>query len=451
MNNVDMIQESDEDIREGKFFKYVMSKCYSRKLINENVINKISVERMDCLKKQLIYYTKDESSSVMVEEAESIMYGIDYTIGVYLRQFRDINIIGDKLINEKLSYMLKEGYDIIVKKVEMNKQLLRKIMKNKLKVSNYSYNDTIDYGISIFFKSYDSFFKAHETPGDIDYQLFRGDNNYIGIEYIENYLNILNIENEFCKNFDSVEINQLLKGYDENSDLMLINIYELVLTNILGRTICGKSLDKLDINEFDREQIINKIGTLSLDELQDMLISYLNQLIIPEFDIPRKEEIDYMKDAIIRIADRIKYNLSINKLEQIFISFKDEDNHEYIDYNDGKKLSNKNFKKLWESVMECSNVEDKIHLIKANIVSLIDLVDMLNSEVFYDNEYLIYFKSLSSMEVAILLRYIDYYNIDNRYEKEWYYKFNEYINTLDEKNKMILNKMKEKIRFGKEG
>ena len=60
--------------------------------------------------------------------------------------------------------MFKIGHDLIKKKTVESKNLLYKIQENKLKVNNYSYNDTIDYGIPLFFKEYDDFFAAHETP-----------------------------------------------------------------------------------------------------------------------------------------------------------------------------------------------------------------------------------------------------------------------------------------------
>ncbi len=43
---------------------------------------------MELLRVKLKYYTKDESSSVMVEVAESILQCIDYTIGIYLKTLK---------------------------------------------------------------------------------------------------------------------------------------------------------------------------------------------------------------------------------------------------------------------------------------------------------------------------------------------------------------------------
>ena len=72
---------------------------------------------------QLKYYTKDESSSVMVEVAESLMQCIDYTIGIYLKTFDNIELIIEELKNTSLFDMLKMGYDLIKKKIVESKRL----------------------------------------------------------------------------------------------------------------------------------------------------------------------------------------------------------------------------------------------------------------------------------------------------------------------------------------
>lgn len=65
-------------------------------------------------------------------------------------------------------------------------------------------------------------FASHETPGcSIDYQLYIDTMNFMGIEYVYNYLYDLSLENEFCNKFNIDEINKLLKGYDKNVNCCL--------------------------------------------------------------------------------------------------------------------------------------------------------------------------------------------------------------------------------------
>lgn len=431
---------------EEYYFKDILTTFYNKKLLDDKIIGRIFYERLEILKVQLKYYTKDESSSVMVEVAERLMEGIDYTIGIYLKTLDTIELIIEKLQKVKLSDMMKYGNDLIKQKIVSSKKLLDGIQKNKLKVDNYSYNDTIDYGITLFFKEYEEFFAAHETPGSIDYQLHIDNMNYKGIEYINNYLQTLSLENEFCNKFDICEINELLKGYDKKCELLLINIFELVLINSLGLIICGKSLEYLNINSVNREEIKNKLGKLSSKELQESLLKY-GHICCEMLDIKNTLLVDYIRKAILKISLLINKSIELNKLETVFISFNKENNNEFIKYVDGKKLSNSVFRKLSEKIRECSSIKDKIELIKEKIKSLKDLIDMLNAEFLFEDEFLEYFKSLSQMEIILLSKYIEDLSLDGEYEKEWYFKFNEYILSLSEEDKIKIGKLKDSINL----
>ena len=216
--------------------------------------------------------------------------------------------------------------------------------------------------------------------------------NYIGIEYINNYLEILSLENEFCYNFDICEINELLKGYDKNCELLLINIFELVLINSLGLIICGKSLKSLNINSIDREQIKNKLEKLSLEELKGTLLKYAKRCC-EILDIKNKALVNYIKKSTLKIASLINESIKLNKLETVFISFNENNDNEFIEYIDGKKLSNSVFRKLSEKIRESSSIEDKIELIKNNINSLEDLIDILELNVYLKLNLLWYLKA----------------------------------------------------------
>jgi hypothetical protein len=431
---------------EEDFFKDVLASCYEKKLLDENILGNIYYERMELLKVKLKYYTKDESSSVMVETAESISQCIDYTIGIYLKTFENIELIIEELKYNSLFDMLKMGQDLINKKILDSKRLFYKINKSKLKVHNYSYNDTIDYGILLFFKEYDDFFAAHETPGSIDYQLYIDNMNYIGIEYIYNYLNNLSLENEFCNNFDISEINRLLKGYDKKCELLLINIFELLLINSLGVIACGKDLNSLNINNLDREYIKNKLKKLTLEEFQEELLKYA-KICWKILEVKNEALVMYIKNSTLKVASLIKESIKLNKLETVFISFNKDNGNEMIEYTDGEKMANSKFKKLSEKIQECSLVEDKIELIRNNIKSLEDLVDMLNADCLFEDEYIMYFKSLSKMEITLLSKYIYELSFENEYEKEWYYEFNKYILGLSEEEQIAIGELKERIQL----
>ncbi len=435
-----------ENIDEESFLKEILAICYQKRLLNDNALKKVYYERMELLKEKLKYYTKDESSSVRVEIVESILKCIDYTIGIYLKSFNNMDVVIREIKNTCLFEILSKGQGLISEKVLYSKKLLCQISKNKLKVDNYSYNDTIDYGIPLFFKEYNSFFAAHEGSGSIDYQLYIDNMNRTGIEYIYNYLETLNLENDFCSKFPIIEINRLLKAYDKNSELLLINIFELVFINSLGMIICGKEPNSLNISSLDRKCIKNKLEKLSLEQLQLELLKCVKKCS-EIFNIKNEALIAYMKKSALKAALLIKESIKINRLESVFLSFNEDDVDEMIQYNDAESMPDSEFKKLSEEIRDCSLVEDKIKLIKGKISSLKDLFDILSADCLFEDEYITYFKSLSEMETVLLSRYIYDLSFENEYEKEWYSEFNKYISGLSEKKQNKIKKLMERIQL----
>lgn len=436
-----------DELNEENFFKSLLIKCHEKNLLEDSSLEKLNYERLNILKTQLTYYTRDSSSSVMVEVAESILDCIDYTIGVYLKTFKDIDFLLKDLKQTKLFDIFINGQDLIKEKIAEGNELLSEIQKDKLKVSNFSYNDTINYGIPLFFKEYRYFYSAHETPGSIDYQLFASELNNVGIEYINNYLKTLSLENDFCNNFNIDDINELLQGYDKHCDELLINIFELILINSLGSIICDKDVTILNITDLDRVQIKSKLSHLSSEELDEELLNYSVQCCLV-LDITDNELINYIKKSIIKIAPLIKESLALNKLETIFISFISNDNHdEILEYIDGKKLSNTYFRRLTKKIMECPLSIDKVNLVKNNIHSLEDLIDILEGECLYENEFYDLFKNLSQLEIALLLKNLPDSNFEIESEKEWHLKFSNYFLCLSEENQKIIINLKEQIKL----
>ncbi|WP_459478151.1 DUF6179 domain-containing protein [Clostridium saccharoperbutylacetonicum] len=438
----------EHNFSEDHFFKDVLVTCYKEKLLDDTTLNRISYERLELLKIQLKYYTKDESSSVMVEVAENLLEGIDYTLSFYLKTFNSIELIIDELKNNSLSQILETGRDLIKVTMEESKKLLEYIINNKLKINNYSYNDTIDDGLPPFFKEYDYFFTPHvgSCSGSIDYQLYMDNWNYKGIEYIRNYLKILNLENEFCNKFHIYEINELLKGYDKRSEYLLINVFELVLINSLGLVISGKPLNSLNITNSDREVLRSNLMNLSLEKLQDKLLKCAAKCC-ETLTIENNELINYIKKSTTKLTEWLYESIKLDKLETIFISFKENINEDFIEYEDGEKLSNTSFKNITEKIRECSSVQDKITLINYNIKSLEDLIDMLNAECLFDDEFMHLFKNLSKTYIILLAKHISDFSFNNDYEKDWYYEFKKYILSLSEEDQKNIEIIKEKFNI----
>ncbi|WP_294404745.1 DUF6179 domain-containing protein [uncultured Clostridium sp.] len=458
----DMIEKYDDllngIINEEFFFKDILVKFYENSMIGDYIVSRINGERIAVLKEHLKYYTKDESSSVMEEDAEKILNGIDYTIGIYIKQsfaedrkyrkFKEDHrsLLLDKLINEKLSYIVKKGHEIIKKKVLESRELFIKICSNKLEADNFSYHDTIDRGLGIFFKAYDDFFEPQEAPCSVDYQLCNDDIRCVGVEYIEKYLTILNMENNFCRKFPISEINEVLKGYDSKCELLLINIFELVLVNSIGRIICGKNLASLDISESDRKNIYKMLNKLSADEIREY-INECSEECLSVLDIEDKGEQQYVLKSAAKVSEHIYNCIKINKLDRVFVSFRSNEDEEFIEFVDKEKVSNSRFRKITEHIRNSLQTEEKIQYIRDNIKSLQDMVDMLEADCLFGNEYHIFFKSISDFEKVLLLKHMQDFDLWDSCHKEWQEQFKKYLYNLTSEEYNSILKSVEKVRI----
>lgn len=420
------------------YFQSLLQVLHSNDILNNKELENIQVQILDILRETANYYTKAESYSVRVEVAEQIMLSIYYTIGSVLKGKTSIKEKITLIKENAMKYLFSEGEKVLKIKIEESKELLKNVQKSKLKTSNYAYIDTIDYGIPLFFIEYDSRFAAHETQGSIDYPLAIDEMELVGIEYINEYLKKIDFENQFCSHFDSYEIENLLKSFDKNSDHILINIFELVLTNYLGCMLLGKGGITLDITDIERRYLKNKLGKLKEEKFNEV-ISRIVEDIFKEFTINDINFINYINKTIYKIMPNIKKNIEINKLENTFITFKNA-NENLIRYEDGESLENSRFKDITEEIRDCDKVENKIQIIREEIHSLRDLVDVLGSDCIFDYEFIEIFKALDDFEISLLLKNIPSDSVmDADYgtesEKEWHEKLKEYLDMINEEKK----------------
>jgi hypothetical protein len=343
------------------------------------------------------------------------------------------------LKGKSLRDIFKQGEEMIKEKVEKCKKLFKQVQVNKLETTNYAYVDTIDYGFSMFFIDYDIRFASHIAPCSIDYQLSDGDIKMTGVEYIEAYLNILRLENSFCSCFDMIEIEGLLRNFNRNSQHMLINIYEFVLTNYLGVILIEKRGRSLNITKKERAYLKGRIKNLSELELEKLFM-LSSETLFKELSIEDEELIPGIKNAI-----------ETNTLENTFITINTaEDN--IIKYQDGESLDDSKFKSITEEIRACSKIEDKMKIIRDELHSLQDLVDVLGADCIFDEEFIYIFKGLEDFELALLLKYLpSNESMDSDYgtesEKEWHEKLKEYLGTLDDLKKDEIMSISEGIEI----
>jgi hypothetical protein len=397
--------------------------------IDKNVCeeNRILIEMKiwNFLGKHTERYTMGDSTSIPIETAEELLNSICFLLGLQLRGLMNVDEV---LIEEDISDLLKASWSKIDFLMEQGKKLLEAVRKSSPNIENISYNDTLGE-IGKFFKKYDYRFFAHKIDCSIDYQLSNPISEKLqGVEYINEYLKALLIENEFCICFDKDNIIYILNSYCSDYKELLINIFEPIVTNAIGLDILGENISTLEISALQREMLLKIFRNLSKTKILEKLRSSAKR-VCDILRIADNEKIEYIQKTAVDMYPRIEVGLSTGNIENIFLSFKHEENPKESEYIDNAAINNERLRNLINEINDCRFISDKIAIVKEEIHSLSDLVEVLGV-CFWEDEALELFKTLSQEEIYIIKHYLDNkceaYNSDS----EWEIKFMDYIREL---------------------
>ena len=434
------------NIDRNQYYISLVKECIRANIIDNNVIYTTQLELGKLLKEIIIKYTKGESSSVTVETAEKLIIAIWYTIDMYLGSFGNITDSIEAIKNESLESMYSKGKLILKEEFEAIKYFYEETIKNKLDIEIIAYNDTLGEGIEAFFKNYNIEFEPHDAPGSIDYPLAFDDWSVQGLNYIKNYLKNINIENRICSYFDKSAINNMLENYGKMYSInyrdLLINVFELIITNAIFSFIINKDYKTLEIKEEQFISLEKNFNTLNKDisKLIDLCIDKL----IYDFNIVNEDEINYLNRYKKVIISSVNSGIKNNNIKNMLVITKDTEitkNNLTIEVNN---LEDEEFKNIIEAIINEENIVNKINIINDKINSIKDFIDMLNSDCLFNDEYIELFKSLTDIEISILGRFL--FNEECRMNElklkdviysefdinnEWEYYYIEFIKSLD--------------------
>ena len=76
-----------------------------------------------------------------------------------------------------------------------------------------------------------------------------------------------------------------------------------------------------------------------------------------------------------------------NSLDKIIIMDSLDEGYNKVIYKKGKKLDDDKFREIVNEITLCFDVDSKIEVIKAEILSLEDFIDVLKADCIFENEY----------------------------------------------------------------
>lgn len=347
-----------ESLSEEYYFQSVLQEAHSSKLLTDSELEAVQLQSIRLLAERTELYTGGESSSVKIEAAQSILQSAFYTMGIYLKSLPDPDASVGELRRRPLPELFRHGRQLTERKMDDAKGLLRLVREGGLETDHRAYNDTIRTGLESFFSAYDPEFAAHETPGMVDYPLSCDKTELTGIEYICNYLQKLYLENTFCGKFGSNDIEGALRGYDMHYQDLLVNIFDIVLANALGRVLLSKNPLGLNIEPEDRRQLREKLEDLPKDRLDAVLEDASSQLCA-QLEISDELLREYVSASAIHLSARLKNALENRCLESIFVGIRQKRGQKSVQFVDGKELDGELFRRFVDEIRECRFVSTK--------------------------------------------------------------------------------------------
>jgi hypothetical protein len=224
------------------------------------------------------------------------------------------------------------------------------------------------------------------------------------------------------------------KHYKED----LINVYELVLSNLIGRSLLGYGIEELDIDNTDIVTLEKQLEKMISAEIDEKLYLAFEQIMC-DMNITDDYDRDYLKKALPDLAFRIKHNLSVHKLQKIFISISGHQDTGVgmveDSFVDGVQMEDEELRNLIDEISDCKNLKNKVSIVRDNVKSIADLVEILEV-CFFEGEYIEVFKLLDTRELIVIKHMIEEEKKQNflidslNYEDSWKGSFMQYIQNM---------------------
>jgi hypothetical protein len=392
-------------LSQEQYFQDFFQTVCRKKLLKEEEITRIHTGILELFTKEANRYTNDESSSIPVETAQSLLQSITFSMGSYLKTFADVGTQLKILKETEMSALFLLGQKTIEQRCEAARKLLSRLIDGLMRINLIAYQDTIREGLPKFFHDYNVEFAAHENVGDIDYPSFVTITDLLGVEYMEEYLRRLYLENEFLNCFSAADINRLLIAFDREASHMLINLFELVLINALGCKLLEKEARILDIRAQENVWLQDVLSKLSKEAREAQLRQAFSTLVK---ELALSEELaDYVLPELPMLSGRLSHHLDGNTLSHFFLSFENAWQEAYEFMEEGEIMEDYKLRHLIERIENTDVIADKVHLILQEVRSTTDLIELLE-ECFYDGDYEEVFRLLGKAELHMLEKRILY-------------------------------------------
>lgn len=414
MRTLDLIYSINSNSLNSKYyFQSLIDQSYNLGLLSENELLKIKSDLILILSKQVDRWSQGESSSIPTEKAQDIVASIMFVIGVFLKTYKLPEQAIETLKTKSLEKCFNNGLRIIQRKIVMTKRLQKNIVENLLNTSNIFYHSTIIDGINGFFKLYLPQFSANEIHITADYPTFIDRPELDGIEFIEQYLNYIEAENDFCIQFESQNIHHLLCGLTRDYTIIPLNIFEPVCLSAIGLIMLDRNPKQLNLSKNDIFRLYYLFFNKSKIEIEKCIKKAV-LLLYKKIDLQQKSK-KYISMSIPKFTLIIQNAIITNTLDKVFLVPSYPEQQQKITFSYGERMDDLKYNKLVEKILQTTNSNKKINMILQEVHSLADLLDVLSdTELCYEEFQLL----INELPIPIFTILLAQYPCDDLLERK---------------------------------
>lgn len=224
------------------------------------------------------------------------------------------------LLSPDLDARFQQGQRRLRQKLAVSRQLCRTACLTCPPLENHSLADTL-HSLTGFPDRYDWRFFTQELPADIDYQLSQPVPDTLqGIDYVNEWLRRLCLENEFLNRFEPSLVRELLTQSCPDYHGLLINLYEPVTVNALGLALLGDDPRPLSVSHPRRNVLETRLFGFS-DRECDAWLLHASAELAAALDCPPSLA-RHLKGTALALRPRLQAALRAGMLEYIFLAFR---------------------------------------------------------------------------------------------------------------------------------
>lgn len=259
-------------------------------------------------------YVGYEHSSITYEKAQMLMEGVLYCIQECMGQ--DSHALAEDKLPAQKAYTL--GQKIVSDKFQKLQLIYNKLIFDFKDYGLDCLKDTVAKGMPAFIENYDLKFTPQETLLTLDYPLLKKSVTSTGIDAVLEYLECIDLEQQFLQKFDDSYIREILCAYHTDYELLLENICHIVLQNIIGHLIVDKPLTCKGFSPDDFAYIENIFYQKSVAEIERFITKLVRLLTERYYDNDAALS-NYLRCDIPDIAARIQLGMREHLWEGIFL------------------------------------------------------------------------------------------------------------------------------------